>query len=193
MAEEIRVVRRQERGRTGPGDEATERAPTSTTEARREIERTRGRISTTLDALEERVDSTRNEIRERLDVLRPVRRQVREHHWASLGIAFGTGVLLSMLFGGKGEEEERRVGRMLEEEPREERRRWRAERRERLSRRAERRRTRRRRGMMAGLGLRRIPGMLAGAVVAGLRDRARRAVIGRGRAPRPRTRREIVA
>lgn len=154
MAREIRIVRRSGQqevdGRRPPivGPE-----PQSTEEARRAIEQTRGRISSTLDAIEDRIGTTREEIKDRIDVVTPARERIREHRGMSLGIAFGAGLLLALMTGGgemRGGDHERRHRTrmrardeaMLDEEDRKELRRWRAERRARLGHRMGRRRGR---------------------------------------------------
>lgn len=182
MAEEIRIVRVDGEGeREDRGERRVEHVePTSTEDARRAVEETRGRISATIDAIEDRLDTKREELKEKLNVLRPVREQIRSHHWRSLGVAFGAGVLLSTLFGGeeeeeKGERKERRRGRGLEtldESEREALREWRAERKERLARLKARSRMREHREN--GMGFGRIGRTLVSAVVEGLGDRMRR-------------------
>jgi ElaB/YqjD/DUF883 family membrane-anchored ribosome-binding protein len=81
-------------------DTATD-APTDVGEAKREIERNRERISETLDAIEYRIVDTREQIRDRLDVARPLKDQVRRRPWAALGVAAGVGVVLGILAGGR--------------------------------------------------------------------------------------------
>src|SRR5690606_37841735 len=117
--------------------------PKTTEEARQVIETTRERISRDLDAIEGRLEATRDRIgataervKNKVNVLMPVSRQVRSHPWPSVGVALGTGVLLGLLAAGKDEEErehEARRRKMLSAREREERRRWRARRRERLA------------------------------------------------------------
>src|SRR5690606_29113680 len=119
---------------TGDGRARREVQPTTIEEARREIESTRGRISETLDAIELRLQEKREDLRDRLDVLRPVRQRIRSSVWPSLGIAFGTGVALGMLRRGGGRKARR--GAHLSAAEREQLRRWRAERRHRLEQRA---------------------------------------------------------
>lgn len=125
MAEENRDTRQGEWEGNGRGSAAAE--PSTAEEARHAIEQTRGRISATLDAIEDRLDAKKEQLKQRTDVLRPVRRQVRMHLWPSLGIAFGTGLLISGL-GGRKVARDRWPG----EAERRERRRWRAERRARM-------------------------------------------------------------
>ncbi|HEX7090705.1 MAG TPA: hypothetical protein VF192_11265 [Longimicrobiales bacterium] len=170
MAREIRVARGVGRpGVTGDGQARREVQPTTIEEARREIESTRGRISGTLDAIELRLQEKREDLRNRLDVLRPVRRRIRSSVWPSLGIAFGTGVVLGMLRRGGGREARRGAQRHeLSAGEREQLRRWRAERRKRLEQRA---RATRRRGRSMFAQLR---SALSRAVIDGLTDRARR-------------------
>src|SRR5690606_15089656 len=117
--------------------------PKTTEDARQVIETTRERISRALAAIEGRSEATRDRIgataelvKNKVNVLKPVSRQVRSHPWPSVGVALGTGVLLGLLAAGKDEEErehEARRRKMLSAREREERRRWRARRRERLA------------------------------------------------------------
>jgi hypothetical protein len=63
---------------------------------RSEIERTRQRMSGTIDEIESVLLRKKGEIQERLDVTAPV----RERPWAFAGGVFGTGLLLGFLTGG---------------------------------------------------------------------------------------------
>lgn len=63
---------------------------------RGEIERTRQRMSSTIDEIEDVLLRKKGEIQERLDVTAPV----RERPWAFAGGVFGTGLLLGFLTGG---------------------------------------------------------------------------------------------
>ena len=54
--------------------------PETTTEVRADIEQTKARMSSAIAELERRVDLTQ---------------KIREHPWASIGVAFGAGVALS--------------------------------------------------------------------------------------------------
>jgi ElaB/YqjD/DUF883 family membrane-anchored ribosome-binding protein len=69
---------------------------------RAEIEQTRARMSETIDEIEGALIRKKEEIQDRLDVLSPV----KENPWSSLGIIFGTGVLLGFATGGGDDEEE---------------------------------------------------------------------------------------
>ncbi len=175
MAREIRVRQRGEAADVrGDGLGRGEVQPTSVAEARRAIESTRGRISETLDAIEDRIQEKRHDLRNRLDVLQPVRHRIRSSVWPSLGIAFGGGLLLGLLRGGEREEDHgmrrHRTG-MLSAAERRELRRWRAERRDRL---AERTRTARRRGAGRRSMFAQVRSALGNAIIDGLSDRARR-------------------
>ncbi len=168
MAQEIRIERR---AAHPDGGRTARREPETTEDARRAIEATRGRISATLDEIEGRIGEAREKITARVNVVRPVRNQLREHPLAGVGIAFGAGLVLGLLTGGEeGREERRRRRGMLEEEEREELRRWRAERRERLRDRGGRREIRSRFGRLAGV--------VASAAMSGMAVRARRMVSG---------------
>lgn len=80
--------------------------------ARADIEQTRARMSETIDDIErvllrkkERVLSTKERVKERLDVLAPV----RERPLASVGAAFAGALLLGWLSGGGDDGEPRRA------------------------------------------------------------------------------------
>jgi ElaB/YqjD/DUF883 family membrane-anchored ribosome-binding protein len=79
--------------------------PTANTEdpetARAQIERTRMRMSETIDEIEDVLIRKKEQIQDRLDFLAPV----RERPLASLGVALGAGVLLGLLTGGDDEDE----------------------------------------------------------------------------------------
>lgn len=110
--------------------------PQTVDEARHAVERSRERISHTLDELEGRIVEKKHSLQDRMDVMRPVREQVRTRPFTAVAVALGTGVLLGSLGGG----EEKRRGRHhgvslrdeLSEDERRELREWRRERRERL-------------------------------------------------------------
>jgi len=74
--------------------------PRSVEDAREAIAQTRERISATLDAIELRIDQTRQDIRRKADVLRPVRERIGAAPWTALGIAAGAGLALGLLTGG---------------------------------------------------------------------------------------------
>ena len=114
--------------------EAVETSPRTVDEARDAVERSRQRISTTLDALEDRIVEKKHEIQDRVDVLRPVREQIGQRPFTAVAVAVGVGALLGSLGGGEDEKESRsRRGRgRLSEDDREELREWRKMRRERL-------------------------------------------------------------
>jgi ElaB/YqjD/DUF883 family membrane-anchored ribosome-binding protein len=110
--------------------------PRTVDEARDAVERSRQRISSTLDALEGRIVEKKHEIQNRVDVLRPVRDQVERRPFTAVAVAVGVGALLGSI-GGRGTEDEERQGRRdgkgrLSEDDRTELREWRRMRRERL-------------------------------------------------------------
>ena len=70
------------------------REPRTVEEARRAVEESRERMADTLDAIEYRLVSKKQEIEDRMDVMRPVKRQVRKRPWPALAVAFGVGVAL---------------------------------------------------------------------------------------------------
>jgi ElaB/YqjD/DUF883 family membrane-anchored ribosome-binding protein len=128
MTEAIHVERTD-----GSGADMTE--PRSTGEARRAIVETRGRISETLDDIEDALSAKKERFKERVNVLRPVTDRVRGSPWPAVGIAFAAGVLLSRLGGDDEDEEEDRGGaRQRSELDGEALRDWRQERRDRLNR-----------------------------------------------------------
>jgi ElaB/YqjD/DUF883 family membrane-anchored ribosome-binding protein len=115
--------------------------PRTVDEARDAVERSRQRISTTLDQLEYRIVEKKHEIQDRVDVLRPVRDQIRERPFTALAVAAGVGALLGSLGGGDdddfdGRHRHSRSGRVrgaeLSEDDRQELREWRRARRNRL-------------------------------------------------------------
>ena len=81
--------------------------PRSVVDAREAIAQTRERISATLDAIELRIDETRQNIRRKADVLRPVRQRISAAPWTALGIAAGAGLALGLLTGGDSDEDGR--------------------------------------------------------------------------------------
>ncbi|HEU0054325.1 MAG TPA: DUF3618 domain-containing protein [Longimicrobium sp.] len=74
---------------------------------REEIERTRQRMSSTIDSIEEVLLRKKERIEERLDVTAPVRRAVRDNPWPIVGGVFGAALTLGWLTGG--DEREARV------------------------------------------------------------------------------------
>jgi ElaB/YqjD/DUF883 family membrane-anchored ribosome-binding protein len=111
--------------------------PRTVDEARDAVERSRQRISSTLDALEERIVEKKHELQEKVDVLRPVRDQIVNRPFTAIAVGVGIGALLGSIGGGRDDEEHehRRSGRIrgvLEDRDRKELRKWRRARRERL-------------------------------------------------------------
>jgi len=173
MAREIGVRQRGGAGTVrGDGLGQGRAQPTTVAEARRAIEDARGRISETLDAIEERIQGKRHDLQSRLDVLGRARGRIRSHVWPSLAIAFAGGLVLGMIGGGeKGEDHGmRRQAGTLSAAERRELRRWRAERRDRLARRT---RAARRRGAGQRSMFAQVRSALGQAIIDGLTDRAR--------------------
>lgn len=81
--------------------EAAHPLPSSTDEARDAVERTRGRISETLDEIEGRLVSKKEQLKARADIARPVRDRVNERPFQAVGIALGAGLLLGLLTGAR--------------------------------------------------------------------------------------------
>ncbi len=174
MAREIRIQRKTEMPEVAPP--AGRREPKTTEEALLAAEESRGRISATLDEIEDRIDETREQIREKANVLRPVRSRIRENPLPMIGAAAGAGLVLGLLTGG----EEHEKKRMLDKDARRDLREWRAERRERMREHLDRER---REAAMHEEGpsmLGHLAGTLASAAMAGLVARMRNRVSGRG-------------
>jgi ElaB/YqjD/DUF883 family membrane-anchored ribosome-binding protein len=118
-------------------EQETQGSPQTVGEARDAVERSRERISSTLDALEDRIVEKKHELKDRADVLRPVREQVLKRPFTAVAVAVAAGALLGSLGGGRTEEPRLRRGGRPTEAPvsagdRSELRRWRRTRRERL-------------------------------------------------------------
>jgi ElaB/YqjD/DUF883 family membrane-anchored ribosome-binding protein len=109
--------------------------PQTVDQARDAVERSRERISRTLDRLEDRIVDKKHELQDKADVFRPVKTQVRQRPLTAIAVAVGIGALLGSLGGGH-EEELARVrggrGHALSDDERRELREWRRHRRERL-------------------------------------------------------------
>jgi ElaB/YqjD/DUF883 family membrane-anchored ribosome-binding protein len=118
-------------------EESTD-SPQTVEEARDAIERSRHRISTTLDQLETRIVEKKHEIQDRVDVLRPAREQVSARPFTAVAVAFGVGAFLGALGGGSDDSDTRRrsgrgrTGSALSAADRQELREWRRARRDRL-------------------------------------------------------------
>jgi ElaB/YqjD/DUF883 family membrane-anchored ribosome-binding protein len=78
--------------------------PADVGEAREAIERSRERISETLGAIEDRLVETKETLRDRVDVLRPVKDQVRTRPWMSVALAAGVGAALGGVLGGSDDD-----------------------------------------------------------------------------------------
>jgi ElaB/YqjD/DUF883 family membrane-anchored ribosome-binding protein len=116
--------------------------PRTVDEARDAVERSRQRISSTLDQLEGRIVDKKHELQEKADVLRPLRERIIEHPFTAVAVGAGVGMLLGVLGGGGNDDDEAvllragarpraRSGRMSDED-RAELRQWRRSRRQRL-------------------------------------------------------------
>lgn len=79
--------------------------PQTVDEAKDAVERSRQRISTTLDALEDRIVEKKHAMQDRMNVLRPVREQVSVRPLTAVAVAVGVGALLGSL-SGRGDREE---------------------------------------------------------------------------------------
>lgn len=85
---------------TSPGGGAAASAADPET-ARAMIEKTRARMSETIDEIEDVLIRKKEQIQDRLDILAPV----RERPLPSLGIALGSGLLLGLITGGGKDED----------------------------------------------------------------------------------------
>jgi ElaB/YqjD/DUF883 family membrane-anchored ribosome-binding protein len=85
--------------------------PSDVGEAREAIERSRERISETLGAIEDRLVETKETLRDRVDVLRPVKDQVRTRPWVSVALAAGVGAALGSVLGGSDDDRPVRRGK----------------------------------------------------------------------------------
>jgi ElaB/YqjD/DUF883 family membrane-anchored ribosome-binding protein len=120
MAEEPRHI--------GPGGTT---GPRSVAEARLAVQSSRERISSTIDELEYRIVDKKEELRERLDVTRPVRAVVDASPLIAIGAAAGAGLLLGLV--SKGRPRRKPPAEVqLSDRDRQALRRWREERRKRL-------------------------------------------------------------
>jgi hypothetical protein len=73
--------------------------------ARLQIERTRARMSDTIDQIEEALLRKKERIEERMDVMAPVRRTARDNPLPVVAGVFLTGLVLGWLTGGEDEDE----------------------------------------------------------------------------------------
>jgi len=106
--------------------------PQTVDEAKDAVERSRQRISTTLDALEDRIVEKKHAMQDRMDVLRPVRDQVTQRPFMAVAVALGVGALLGSLGGSADDVAEPRAGRGRQQLSDRDRREWRRLRRDRL-------------------------------------------------------------
>jgi ElaB/YqjD/DUF883 family membrane-anchored ribosome-binding protein len=156
-------------------------------EARAQVERNRERLSETLGALEDRLIETKTAIREKVNVLRPVKKQVRARPWAAVAVAAGVGALVGAALGGRSDPD------IIDEEERRRRREWRKRRRARVSgydsdaysgrisesvhpSRGRRPQSKKPSSSTMRAMRKQLMGAITSAVIAGLRDRARHAV-----------------
>lgn len=117
-------------------------SPRTVDEARDAVERSRQRISSTLDTLEDRIVEKKHELQDRADVLRPVRERIAHRPFVFVAAAIGVGALLGSLGHGSASRRDAPRGRrgrgggtggdILADRDRAELRRWRRARRERL-------------------------------------------------------------
>ena len=110
--------------------------PPTVDQARAAVERSRERISRTLDRLEDRIVDKKYELQDRADVFRPVKQQVRLRPLTAIAIGFGVGVVLGSLSRGRQGGRGKRL-RGLDRKERRQLREWREQRRERLLARAD--------------------------------------------------------
>lgn len=76
------------------GSEREGAEPGSVDDARAQIAETRRRMSEDIDRIERRISDTTAEVKERLDLFEPLRREIRSRPWPALAVAFGAGVVL---------------------------------------------------------------------------------------------------
>jgi ElaB/YqjD/DUF883 family membrane-anchored ribosome-binding protein len=82
-------------------------------EAQRAVEESRERMSDTLDAIESRLVAKKQELSDRMDVMRPVKQRVRSHPWQAVAVAVGLGLVLSKLREKRhARDEEQKAGRL---------------------------------------------------------------------------------
>lgn len=117
----------------------TAEEPRTVDEARDAVERSRQRISSTLDRLEDRIVEKKHELQDRVDVFRPVRDQIAQRPFTAVAVGIGVGALLGSIGGGDDEEETHRHSRSgrvrglpLSDDDRRELREWRRARKQRL-------------------------------------------------------------
>lgn len=79
----------------------TRAEPQNVEEARRAVMESRDRMSDTLDAIEHRLVSKKQEWTDRMDVVRTMKRRIRTRPWPALAAALGAGVLLWKLRRGR--------------------------------------------------------------------------------------------
>lgn len=108
-----------------PATPAGPEDPSTASEAREAILNRRSRISETLDQIEVQLVAKKEALREKADVFGRLRERIRGRELPALAAAFGAGLFLALLLGGRGRSEP--VG--LSEEERDALLRWRKDRR----------------------------------------------------------------
>lgn len=113
MADDIQVTRTPRPSPAPAAPPGARRAtPDDPETARAEIEATRARMSGTIDEIEDALLRRKEDIREKLDVLAPVREQPLK----TLGMIFGAALVLGLLTGGgksRDREEDKRTSRRV--------------------------------------------------------------------------------
>jgi ElaB/YqjD/DUF883 family membrane-anchored ribosome-binding protein len=71
--------------------------PQTIDQARDAVERSRKRLSRTLDRLEDRIVEKKQELQDRADIFRPVKKHVRERPLTTIVVAVGVGALIGSL------------------------------------------------------------------------------------------------
>ncbi len=84
--------------------------PRTLDEARRAVERSRERISATLDELEDRIIDTKESIQRKADIVKPARNAIRKTPLIALGVAVAVGLLLGTRGGDDDDEEDDEYG-----------------------------------------------------------------------------------
>ena len=74
--------------------------------ARQEVERSRARISGTLDEIEDRIVEKRERLRQRFAIVDRVKDRIERAPLGAVGAAVGVGLLIGMLGGGSDDDED---------------------------------------------------------------------------------------